>query len=188
MEIWPAPEGGDAPLLQVGSVSFFVIERDGRLALRVRDADSPVRRSFAGVDSYPVSLRWRLPARFVAHEPPRTIRVPSVLGTVHDTDSPASVQFTIDGVTYTLDLWKDSDDPVNFFTAFGDATNGDTTYGGGRFLWVDAPDEYGRTVVDFNKAYNPPCVFTPFATCPLPPKDNRLPVRVEAGEKKFGEH
>jgi len=178
---------GESPtLLRSGSLEWLIIRRGDRLAVRARDTLSAVRTGFGGIDRYPVSIDWRFAARFSAHEPADTIEVPNVLGTVNHTASPGTVAFEYAGKKYNLRLWKDSDDPVNFFTAFADRTNGGATYGGGRFLWVDAPDADGWTVVDFNRAYNPPCVFTEYATCPLPPRENRLPFAVDAGEKMFG--
>jgi hypothetical protein len=172
-------------LLETGSVRWTLIRRSGRFAVRVWDAESPVRTTFTGIDAWPVDAHWRLPARFVSRDPPDTIAIPNVLGDVNNTPSPASVTFELDGKRHTLALWKDSDDPVNFFTAFGDRTNGSGSYGGGRYVWIDAPDASGRTIVDFNRAYNPPCVFTEFATCPLPPRQNRLDATIEAGEKTW---
>lgn len=175
-------------LLEYGSLQWHVIRRGERLAIRLQDADSPVRTEFTDIERFPVAEDWWLPARFVWHQPPDTIEIPNVLGTVNPTPSPAAVEFEVAGNVFRMDLWKDSDDTVNFFTAFGDETNGAETYGGGRFIWVNAPDEQGRTVVDFNRSYNPPCVFTDFATCPLPPRQNRLALRIEAGEKVWGQH
>lgn len=181
-----ADDHEDGPtMLSLGTLSWFVIRRDDRLGVRLKDSASPLLLSFTGMEYFPVTPRWRLPGRFEAYDPPRTIKVPNVLGTIGDTESPGAAVFEIDGRELRLDLWKDSDDPANFFTAFGDESNGDSTYGAGRFLWIDAPDEHGRIVVDFNRAYNPPCVFTAFATCPLPPLQNRLPARIEAGESSF---
>lgn len=178
---------GEPDVLALGSLRWYVIDRGGRLGIRLKDRDSPVLAGFDGVPNYPIDQAWRLPARFDRHWTGKTIQIPNILGTVSETESPAAVVFELDGETYRLDLWKDSDDLANFFTAFGDATNGGETYGGGRFLWIDAPDDDGWTVVDFNRAYNPPCVFTPFATCPLPPRQNRLEVAVQAGERMWGE-
>lgn len=177
---------GDAPtILRTGSLEWLIIRRGERLAVRAKDSLSTVRTGFAGIERFPVSIAWRFAARFVAHDPPDTIEVPNVLGAVNRTASPGTVVFERDGRKYSLRMWKDSDDPANFFTAFADRTNGGDTYGGGRFLWVDAPDADGWTVVDFNRAYNPPCVFTEFATCPLPPRENRLPFAIDAGEKMY---
>lgn len=172
-------------VLESGSLQWFVIRRGDRLAVRMRDTLSAVRTGFEGMDNFALTGDLRLPARFEWHDPPDTIPVPNILGSVNPTPSPASVVFEYEGDEFRLALWKDSDDPVNFFTAFADDTNGETTYGGGRFLWIDAPDEDGMSVVDFNRAYNPPCVFTPYATCPLPPRQNRLSFPVEAGERSF---
>jgi uncharacterized protein (DUF1684 family) len=171
--------------LHHATLQWLVIARDGRLAVRVRDAASPVRTGFNGIDMFPVDVAWHVPARFIHRDPPDTIQVPSILGSINATPSPGIVEFEHRGRTYRLALWKDSDDLANFFTAFADSTNGATTYGGGRFLWVNAPDAEGRTFVDFNRSYNPPCVFTDYATCPLPPRQNRLPFPIEAGEKTW---
>lgn len=188
--VWSRPEadaedGPETVLLRHGSLAWHVIERNGRLAVRLKDAENPVLIGFDGMDYYPLASEWRLDGRFEAYEPPRTIKVPDVLGGVDDVESPGAAVFELDGAEYRLDLWRDSADPANFFTAFADETNGETTYGGGRFLWIDAPDERGRIEVDFNRSYNPPCAFTAFATCPLPPQQNRLPLRIEAGELDF---
>ncbi len=183
------PRADVPPLvLRSDSIRWVVLTRGGRPAVRVWDALSPVRTRFDGIAMFPLALDWHLPGLIRFHDPPDTIDVPNFLGTVNRVPSPATVSFVYDGKRYSLDLWKDSDDPANYFTAFGDATNGGETYGGGRFLWIDAPDERGRTVVDFNRAYNPPCVFTPYATCPLPPRQNRLPFAVTAGEREWAGH
>ena len=174
-----------APVIEWGSLRWQVITRNERLAVRLKDSESPVLTNFDAMENFDLSSRWWRAGHFDAYDPPRTIKVPNVLGTLDDEESPGAAVFEVDGETYRLDLWRDSDDPVNFFTAFGDATNVESTYGAGRFLWIDAPDESGQMVVDFNKAYNPPCAFTPFVTCPLPPQQNRLALRIEAGEKTF---
>jgi hypothetical protein len=179
-------EGGESsPVLRSGSLQWRVIRRGDRVAVRLWDTLGVTRSSFTGIDRFPITLAWRFPARFIVTEPPDTIDVPNVLGTVNRTPSPGRVEFEYAGETSSLMTWKDSDDPANFFTAFADATNGALTYGGGRFLWIDAPDPNGWTVVDFNRAYNPPCVFTDYATCPLAPRPNRLPFAIEAGEKTW---
>jgi hypothetical protein len=180
------PRSDSEPVvMQLASVQWLVIQRGDERAVRVRDAQSLVRTTFTGIDMYPVSLEWRFAGRFRWRDPPDTIDVPNIMGGVNRVPSPASVSFEMDGRRHSLDLWKDSDDPDNFFTAFADETNGRGTYGGGRFLWVDAPDTLGRAAVDFNTAYNPPCVFTPYATCPLPPRQNRLPFEGPAGERDW---
>jgi uncharacterized protein (DUF1684 family) len=132
-----------------------------------------------------VSLAWRIPAEFDRYDPPRMIEVPNVLGQISEQPSPGAVVFRVDGKRLRLDGTGDPDGD-SFSIVFGDETNGLETCGGGRFQEVDVPDESGRTFIDFNKAYTPPCVFTAFATCPLPTPENRLPVRIEAGE--MGHH
>ena len=184
----PRVEGEDSgpfPVLTWGSLRWQVIRRQDRFAVRLKDALSPVLLNFDHLEMFPVDRSWRVDARFEFYDPPKTIMIPNILGTVGEGESPGAVVFVVDGEIHRLDTWKDSDDPENFFTAFADLTNRDSTYGGGRFLWIDAPDENGYTFVDFNQSYNPPCVFTPYATCPLPPQQNRLPFAIEAGEKNF---
>ncbi len=173
-------------VLEHGTISFYVIERGKRLAVRVKDSQSPARLAFHGIDSFPIDRRWRFEAHFEPYDPPRPIPVPNVLGTVENEPSPGAVVFDFGGHSYRLDAVTESGTD-ELFLIFSDRTNGTETYGAGRFLYAPRPVN-GKTVVDFNKAYNPPCVFTPYATCPLPPPQNRLPIRVEAGEKRYGEH
>ena len=180
---------GDAhPVFQSGTLSWFVIERGDRLGVRLKDTRNPALLGFSGVDNYAIAPQWRLVGHFEPHDPVRTIKVPNVLGMLNDVESPGAAVFEVAGDTYRLDLWRDEPEDLDWFTAFGDSTNADTTYGGGRFIRIDPPDEAGRLVVDFNRAYNPPCAFTAFATCPLPPQQNRLVLRIEAGELAFASH
>jgi uncharacterized protein (DUF1684 family) len=148
----------------------------------VRDNESPNYDAFHGIDRYPITEEWRVTARWVPHE--KTVLVPNVLGTSSETQSPAQLEFWIGGERHTLDVTGDPGDD-RFMMVFADATSGNETYGGGRYLWFDAPDDQNRVVLDFNLAYNPPCVWTGYATCPLPTRDNRLDVDVEAGEKNW---
>ena len=178
---------GEPTVLEYGRIRFYVIKRGSRLGVRVKDSGAPVLAAFHGIESFPVDLRWRFDARFDSYDPPRSVSVPNILGSVDEEKSPGAVVFEIGGKRYRLDAVKESGTD-ELFLIFGDQTNGRETYGGGRFLYAAPPDAEGRVVVDFNKAYNPPCVFTPYATCPLPPAQNRLPIRIEAGEKAYGEH
>ncbi len=172
---------GEATLLELGSLRLCVIERGGRLAVRTWDLASPARRRFDGIDHWPVDPAWRLAARFEP-TPDRTIRVPDVMGIVGEEASPGDVVFEIAGAEHRLQALPGGD-TGELWLVFGDATNGDETYGGGRFLYTASPSADGDVDVDFNRAYNPPCVFSPFATCPLPWPENKLPVRIEAGER-----
>jgi uncharacterized protein (DUF1684 family) len=174
---------GQPTLLEVGPLRLCVIERGGRLAVRTWDTDAPQRREFTGIDHWPVDPRWRLDARLVPGTESE-VHVPDILGTVEAKRSPSVVEFTVEGLPYRLQALEGGPNG-ELWLVFGDATNGGETYGGGRFLYTDAPDADGHLIVDFNRAYNPPCVFSPYATCPLPWPANRLPIRVEAGERAY---
>jgi len=178
-----ADQSGEPTILRHGSLSFYVIQRDERLGVRVKDANAEALKRFRGLESFPFSETWRVAARFEPSSPPRHISVPNVLGNITSEESPGALAFEYGGKTYRLDAVLEAG-TNDFFIIFGDSTNGHETYGAGRFLYASPPKD-GRTVLDFNKAYNPPCVFTPYATCPLPPPQNRLPIRIEAGEKNY---
>jgi len=175
---------GGPTVLALGSLRFYVIQRGDRLGVRVKDTKSPALASFRGIDAFALRPDWRVDARFEPYDPPKKIAIPNILGQVEDTPSPGAVVFSKDGSTFRLDALP-GDDDGGLFLIFADATNGHETYGAGRFLSTPPP-KGGRVAVDFNEAYNPPCAFTSYATCPLPPKQNRLAVRIEAGEKKYG--
>jgi hypothetical protein len=176
---------GAPTLLEVGALRLCVIERGGRLAVRAWDLDAPARRAFEGIDHWPVDATWRVVARFEP-TPGRTITVPDVLGIAEPQPSPGDVVLEGIGGGHRLQALVGGDSG-ELWLVFGDATNGVETYRGGRFLYTGAPDDEGRVVVDFNRAYNPPCVFSPYATCPLPWTANRLPFGVEAGERVHGD-
>ena len=180
--------GGAKPdVLALGPVSMYVIERGGRLALRVKDTESPRRRSFRGLDWYPVRETYRVQARFTPYDPPRKIPIANVLGMVEPMPSPGYVSFQMAGRRFRLEPVLEEPDAKELFFIFRDTTAGKDTYPAGRFLYSEMPKD-GQVVLDFNKAYSPPCAFTSFATCPLPPRQNRLDVRIEAGEKKPAGH
>ncbi len=176
---------GAPTVVEHGSLSWHAIRRSRGIGIRLRDRESPVLAQFDGIETYPFDPAWRVEGRFEPYDPPRTLPVPSITGVAEEETAPGAAVFAVGGTEYRLDVTGRPGDAA-FFVVFGDATNGPDTYGGGRFLWIDAPDDRGRLVLDFNRAYNPPCVFTPYATCPLPPPQNRLPVRIEAGEKTWG--
>ncbi|HYH47513.1 MAG TPA: DUF1684 domain-containing protein [Thermoanaerobaculia bacterium] len=177
-------EKGKPTEVRLGSLGFFLIQRGERLGVRVRDSASPALASFQGLDNYPVDPAWRVSARFEPYQPPRPVAVPNILGDVEEQASPGAVVFERDGATHRLDALEGGEDG-SLFLIFADATNQTETYGAGRFLDT-APPKDGQVVVDFNQSYNPPCAFTAFATCPLPPQQNRLALDVRAGEKKYG--
>jgi uncharacterized protein len=171
-----------------GSVRFNVIRRGERFAVRVKDSEAETRKNFAGLDYFPIDPKWRVEATLEAYHPPKIVPITDVTGMTSESVAPGALVFEVDGKEYRLDpiLEEGSDE---FFIIFKDETSKDATYQAGRYLYAKKPAAGGKVIIDFNKAYNPPCVFTPFATCPLPPPQNRLPVRVEAGEKRYaGKH
>ncbi|HVP63153.1 MAG TPA: DUF1684 domain-containing protein [Myxococcaceae bacterium] len=176
-------EGGAEPdVLQLGRFRFQLIVRGDRIGVRIRDPEARARKEFKGIPTYPASARWRVTARWEPANPPAVIAVPNVLGQVERSPSPGTAVFTVDGKEYRLTPVLEEGSPDLFFV-FADETNRTETYGAGRFLYAD-PARDGTVILDFNRAYNPPCAFSAFATCPLPPKQNRLVLRVDAGEKR----
>lgn len=178
---------GQADVVTLGSVRFQVIQRGDRLGVRVRDAESPRRKAFGGTEWYPVQDRYRVVARFVPYSPPKPIPIANIIGQVNPLPSPGAAVFTLDGREIRLDTVLEEPDATQLFVLFKDATAPRETYGSGRYLYAEMPKD-GKIVLDFNKAYSPPCAFTDFATCPLPPTQNRLDVRIVAGEKKPAGH
>jgi uncharacterized protein (DUF1684 family) len=178
---------GGADMLKVGRLTMFVIKRGDRLAIRMRDPESPLRKEFVGVDFYPIDPGYRIEAIFETFDSPRMIPVPNIAGYADSMIAPGVLRFTVDGMPCTLTPVHEGPSDSTFFIIFRDQTTEVETYGGGRFLYADPPRD-GRVVLDFNRAYNPPCAFTPFTTCPMPPDGNDLAVAVRAGEKKYGRH
>lgn len=173
---------GPPTKLATGSMVFYIIDRGGQLFLRVKDRQSEALKSFQGIERYQVDAHWRIMARL---EPgPASLEVPDVLGNQSATGSPGILVFEIEGQEFRLTPTGEPGERM--FLVFGDATNGTSTYPGGRFLVIDAPEADGTVNLDFNRAYNPPCVFTPYATCPLPAPANALSVAIEAGEMMWG--
>jgi uncharacterized protein (DUF1684 family) len=168
--------------VQAGRLRLFVIQRGDRMGIRLRDPDSQYRRGFKGIASFPASPAYRVTARFVAE--PRKIPILNVLGQTEDSECPGYVVFRLAGKEHRLYPIIETPGDKELFYIFRDLTAGKETYGAGRFLYSDLPKD-GKVVLDFNKAYNPPCAFTPYATCPLPPKQNHIAVRIEAGEKAY---
>lgn len=179
-----ADTAGEPTTLASGALRFFVIERAGNLGVRVRDLDSPHRLQFLGLSYFPVSTAWAIEARFEAYQPVRHIRIMNILGMEQDMESPGAVVFRKDGHEWRLDAVFEEPGDKELFIMFADTTSGHETYGAGRFLRTPLP-EGGHVRVDFNEAYNPPCALNDFATCPLPPWQNRLKLRVDAGEKTY---
>lgn len=172
---------GPASLITAGSLTLFVIERGGKLGVRVRDTNSPFRKAFRGIDYFPARPEYRVEARQVRQER-KKLSVSTVIdGLTEEMESAGMLEFRLQGVDCRLEAALSGG---RLFLIFKDQTSGKTTYPAGRFLYAELPAD-GRIVLDFNRAINPPCAFTPYATCPLPPAHNKLPVAVEAGELAY---
>jgi uncharacterized protein (DUF1684 family) len=175
---------GIPTILRFGSLSWNIIKRSGDMyGVRLRDSESKLIKNFKGIERFDVNPEWRIEATFIPYNPPKKISVPSIIGTIDEEISPGKLEFIYDDQKYSVDvIYSDG----KYFLIFADLTNGESTYGAGRFLMIERENEKGKTIIDFNKAYNPPCAFTKYATCPLPPKQNMLKLKIEAGEKKYG--
>lgn len=178
---------GKPDLLQAGRVRFYVIRRGDRLGIRIKDAETPGRKAFHGVPRYPVDPVWRVEADFVPYATPQTRAIPTVLGTTEPMTAPGLLTFKVGGREVTLEPMVEDPEHPELFLIFRDATSAHGTYAAGRFLYADMPRN-GKVILDFNRAINPPCAFTIFATCPLPPKQNQLTIGIPAGEKDPGLH
>ncbi|QBB70907.1 DUF1684 domain-containing protein [Pseudolysobacter antarcticus] len=174
--------------ISFGNVSFYLIDRSGRKGLRVKDTEAETRTHFVGLDNFPTDPKWRIEAKWIAYDPPHELEIPSVIGTVDKMPVPGKAVFERDGHSYELLPVLEEPDAKELWFIIADKTSGKETYGSARFLYAEMPKD-GKIVIDFNKAYNPPCAFTPYATCPLAPPENRLTLAVTAGEKKYrGSH
>lgn len=174
-----------ASTVEIGPLTLLAIKRGPRYGIRLRDTNSEYRRNFTRLHYFPIDERYRVTAKWVPS--PGKIPIVNVLGQSEPMDSPGYAVFQLNGRELRLYPVLEDAGAKSLFYIFRDQTSTHETYGAGRFL--DGPLPKGGTVtLDFNRAYNPPCAFTPYATCPLPPKENRLPVRIEAGELKYGSH
>ncbi|RYU93530.1 DUF1684 domain-containing protein [Emticicia agri] len=171
-------------ILKHKSLRWFVIKRGDKYGIRLRDLESPFLKEFSGIETFPVDEKWKVKAKLVK-EANKKIPILDVLGHTNLQDSPGKLVFTIDGKEHSLDALEEGD---NLFIIFADKTNKKETYGAGRFVYTPKPDENGVVLLDFNKSINPPCAFTPYATCPLPPKQNTLEIAINAGEKNYRNH
>jgi len=177
---------GTPDRITIQNLAVWVHESGERRAIRLRDTKGRLRRDFTGMKWFPVNEAYRVDARFVPYEKPKTIQVPNVLGDVDTMHSPGLVVFSIGGREFKMEAVAEEGDK-EFWFLFRDLTSGKETYPAVRFLYTPTPVN-GRLVVDFNKAENPPCAYNPYTTCPLPPEQNRLRLRIEAGEKMYEPH
>jgi uncharacterized protein len=174
----------DADSVKIGDVTMTVIDRGGKTGIRLRDPNAETRRDFTGCKWFPAKADWRISAKWIAYRKPKTIAITNILGMTDQEPSPGYAEFTVQGKQFRLEPVIDDGE---LFFMFKDSTSGKSTYGAGRFLYAALP-KADRVELDFNKAHNPPCAFTAFATCPLPPRQNILPVGIEAGEKSYASH
>ena len=175
------PDSDD--VVQVGRAKLLVIKRSDKYGIRVKDPESQARREFKGIESFPVDEAYHVTATWVAD--PRKIPILNIIGQTEESECPGYAVFKLRGRELQLHPIFEEPGAKELFYIFKDETSTKETYPAGRFFYSDLPKD-GQVVLDFNKAYNPPCAFTPYATCPLPPPENRLPVRIEAGEKRYG--
>ena len=175
---------GPTDVVSAGSVDFLLLKRgSNRLALRVKDKNSALRTHFTHLSWYPIQEDWRITGKFLpAESPGQKIVFDTVIGEQESLDSPGYVEFQRAGQTYKIQAARQG---KRLFFVIRDLTSGKTTYPASRFLYADLPGADGSVVLDFNKAENPPCAFTPYATCPLPPPQNRLHLSIDAGEQKY---
>lgn len=178
-------ENEEPTVLRHNSLIWYIIERRGTYYIRLKDENHPNFSSFDGIERFPVSPDWRIEATFHPFDEVKTITIPDILGESYQDSLYGTLEFTVEGENYSIAPLGHPQKDDEFFIIFGDQSNGESTYSGGRYLYTPTPDEDNRTYIDFNKAYNPPCVFTNFATCPLPPKQNQLDLKVTAGEKAY---
>jgi uncharacterized protein (DUF1684 family) len=171
-------------VVATGNVSFYLVERGARFGLRVKDSEAPTRLNFVGLDYFDIDPSWRIEAKWEPYDPPRIVEEPNVLGEFEKVVVPGAAVFERDGKTIRVEPVIETPGDVNLYLVFADRTSGKETYGAARFVYTEPP-KGGKVIIDFNKAYNPPCVFTAYATCTLPTQQNRLDVRVTAGEKKY---
>ena len=167
-------------VMETGSLAWMIIKRDTQYGIRLRDYKHPRVHELDSIPSYPVEMKWRITADFIPFDTIRKIEVGTVTGGTESDDCPGILTFKINRKKYTLFPFREGDE---FFIIFADKTSGKDTYGTGRFMYTNGPDSKNKVIIDFNKAYNPPCAFSSFATCPMPPRENILDVEVTAGEK-----
>ncbi len=175
-------EKGKPTEIRTGTQTFYLIRREDRFGIRLKDSNSEARRNFKGQHWFPIDEAWKVTARFEAFPEPKEVMVPNVLGGNFKMKSPGMLKFALKGKEYSLQPVDEGDGTL--FIIFKDKSSESETYKSGRFLYADKPVN-GEAVLDFNKAENPPCAFTPFATCPLPPPGNSLEVEIKAGEKRY---
>jgi uncharacterized protein (DUF1684 family) len=172
-------------ILSFGSLNWFIIKRGSQIGVRLRDKENPALKNLGAIETFAVDPAWRVEAALEPYDPPKTVQIQNVLGMTIDVVSPGLLLFELQGEIYRLETINSGD---NLFIMFSDETSGVDTYGAGRYMYVKKPAGEGKIALDFNKAYSPPCAFTDYATCTLPPPQNHIPIRISAGEKFTAHH
>ncbi|MFC5864029.1 DUF1684 domain-containing protein [Acidicapsa dinghuensis] len=184
-----ASDDGRPSSLATNNLHLVVLHRGERFALRIKDSDSPTRTNFRGLHWYPIEAKYRITAKWLPFNPPHTEQIPTVIGTVLNLQAPGLAEFTLNGKTVQVEPVLESPNSKELFFILRDATSHTTTYQASRFLYAEFPsnglDKPGTIVLDFNRLQNPPCAYTPYATCPLPPYINRLAIAIPAGEERY---
>ena len=184
-----ADDGASPSKLKIGTLTVILIHRDERIGLRIKDLDAPTRTGFHGLRWYSPDPNYRVHAKWIPYNPAKVLEIPTILGTTDKLPAPGAAEFTIDGKVVRLEPVLEDPESKELFFILRDATSKSTTYGAGRFLYTELPDhgvsQPGEVWLDFNELINPPCAFTPYATCPLPPQQNRLTVAIPAGEQRY---
>jgi uncharacterized protein (DUF1684 family) len=177
------------PRITIGTLNFYVVRRADRFALRIKDAKSPAITGFHGLKWYPPDAGFRVTARWIPYTPPKSVTLATLIGTSYNQPVPGAAEFTLAGKTYEIEPVVEDNPAVKLFFILRDSTSTSTTYGACRFLYTGLPsnglDKPGELVLDFNHLENPPCAYTPYATCPLPPPGNRLPIPLPVGEQRY---
>jgi len=184
-----ADDGATPSKLKIGKLTVILIHRDQRIGLRIKDLDAPTRTGFHGLRWYAPDAKYRVHAKWIPYNPPKMLDIPTILGTVDKLPAPGVAEFSLAGTVVRLEPVLEDPESKELFFILRDTTSKTTTYGAGRFLYTDLPDhgvsQPGELWLDFNELINPPCAFTPYATCPLPPTQNRMSIAIPAGEQRY---
>ncbi|MGB2591359.1 MAG: DUF1684 domain-containing protein [Candidatus Acidiferrum sp.] len=179
----------NAPHITIGTLNMYVIRREDRYALRVKDSKSPTLVGFHGLNWYPPNVKYRVTAKWIPYNPPKSITLATLAGTTYSQPVPGVAEFQLEGKTYRLEPVLEDPAATQLFFILKDTTSAMTTYHACRFLYTVLPshglDQPGELVLDLNRLENPPCAYTQFATCPLPPPQNRLAIALPVGEKRY---
>jgi uncharacterized protein (DUF1684 family) len=183
-QVLTSDASGKPDVIELNDLKMWVIKRGDRLAIRLRDLNAAPYKEYTGLEFFPPRAKYKLNASFTPYSPSKSQVLSTMVGTTTEMEVPGYLTFQIDGREYRLDAFRDYPESKDLFIIFKDGTSGMETYGASRFMDAEILED-GTVDLNFNRAYNPPCAYTHYATCPLPPPQNILTVRIEAGEKKY---